>query len=351
MAPKKKKTTQTKVKKKKWFSVISPKLFNNVALGESYVADSEQLKGKYITANLSIITGNMRRQNVNMHFRVTKVVEGKAETEVIGYSLIIAALKRLVRRGRNKISDSFLAKTKDKKVLRVKPMIITYSHGTKSVQSAVRLEARRVIREYTFTKSVEEFFSEIADAKLQKIVKEACSKIFPLRSIDMRSAVLEENTDVVVTDDAVKTEKVTIRKKDRGALHALVEEQSEPQARSEVEVDAEEEALEEQKEEAPEDFVDTEENNLQAEDAAVKEDVIQEDDAQPVQPKASEDTLLDDRLGSKEKSSSEQLSPEQSSSDVVLKEKQESISSKASKDVSKDASTSKEELLKEAKKE
>ena len=35
-----------KVKKKKWFSVVAPKLFNNAALGESYVAEAEQLNGR-----------------------------------------------------------------------------------------------------------------------------------------------------------------------------------------------------------------------------------------------------------------------------------------------------------------
>ncbi len=276
MAPKNKKITQTKVKKKKWYAVIAPKLFNHAALGESYVADSELLNGKYLTANLSTITGNMRRQNVNMLFRVTKVVEGKAETEVIGYSLINAAMKRLVRRGRDKITDSFLAKTNDKKVLRVKPVIITHTHGTKSVQSAVRLESRRVIREFAFTKSVEEFFSDIAEAKLQKLVKESCAKIFPLRSIDIKSAKLEENTDVVVTENAVKTEKVVIRSKDKGELHAVAEEQPDPQAETKKEQQAEDAALDEQEEVASEDFEDDKDDSEESKAEETVEEELEE---------------------------------------------------------------------------
>lgn len=216
MAAKKKKVTTQKVKKKKWFPIHAPKLFNEVSLGESYVTEESLLNGKYITANLSTITRSIRKQNVNMHFRVIKVADGKAYTEVIGYSLINAAIKRLVRRGRDKIADSFLAKTKDKKVIRIKPLIITSNRGTHSTQTALRLESRRVIREQLFTKNVEEIFGDIADGKLQKIIKESCAKIYPVRSIDIRLAKLEENTDVVITEDGVKTEAVKIRKKEKG---------------------------------------------------------------------------------------------------------------------------------------
>ena len=227
MAPKKRKIAATKVKKKKWFPIYAPKSFGEVMLGESYVSEAEELNGKYMTANLSTITRSMRKQSINVQFKVTKVVEGKGQTETVGYSLINAAVKRLVRRGRNKISDSFLAKTKDMKVLRFKPIIITQNRGTNSVQSAVRLEARRLIREYAFTKTVDEIFKEVSDAKLQKSVKDSCSKIFPLRGVDLKAVKLLENTDIVVTEKDVVSEKVNIRKKDKGVAHTVEEEKSE----------------------------------------------------------------------------------------------------------------------------
>ncbi|MCF7799356.1 hypothetical protein K9M74_05635 [Candidatus Woesearchaeota archaeon] len=293
MAPNKKKIVQTKVKKKKWFTVLAPKLFNNAALGESYVADSELLNGKYMTANLSTIMGNMRRQNVNMHFRVTTVIDSKAETEVIGYSLVNAAMKRLVRRGRDKIIDSFLAKTKDKKVLRIKPLIITHSKGTKSTQSAVRLEARRVIREFAFTKTVEEFFAEIADAKLQKQVKEACAKIYPLRSMDIKSAKLEENADVVLTEGDVKTEKVTIRKKDKGALHLVEEDEPQPQAETGNEEEADKEALNEEVERQAQEDGD-EHDSVDLEDESEVSDEDAKDFGDDVDESVKEDEFADE---------------------------------------------------------
>ncbi|MBN1175507.1 hypothetical protein JXA48_02590 [Candidatus Woesearchaeota archaeon] len=244
MAPKKRKTVVAKVKKKKWFPIYAPKSFGEVMLGESYVSEAEELNGKYITSNLSTITRSMRKQSVNVQFKVTSVVEGKGQTETVGYSLINAAVKRLVRRGRDKVSDSFLAKTSDKKILRFKPIIITNNHGTNSVQSALRLEARRLIREYAFTKTVEEIFKEVSDGKIQKTVKDACGKIFPIRGVDLKAVKLLENTDIVVTDKEVVSEKVVIRKKDKGVAHAVEDEKSETDA-DVTQEDAEDKAVDE----------------------------------------------------------------------------------------------------------
>ena len=213
MAVKRRKTKSAgRVKKKKWFAIHSPKLFNEISLGESYVVDAEDLNGKYITANLSTITRNMRKQNANVQFKVVKVEDGKGKTEVIGYSMINAAIKRLVRRGRDKVADSFLVKTLDKKVMRIKPLIITSTHTTKAIQSSVRLDARRVVREYAVTKSVEGIIDDIVQGKLQKLIGETGRKIFPLKTIEIRIAKYDEFSKVVVTDKEVTSEPVKHRK-------------------------------------------------------------------------------------------------------------------------------------------
>ena len=284
MAPKKRKTNTTKVKKKKWFPIYSPKSFGEVMLGESYVSESEDLNGKYITSNLSTITRSMRKQSINVQFKVTSVVDGKGQTETVGYSLINAAVKRLVRRGRDKISDSFLAKTKDLKVLRFKPIIITHNRGTNSVQSAVRLEARKLIREYAFTKTVEEIFKEITEAKLQRSVKEACTKIFPLRGVDLKAVKLLEHTDIVVTEKDVVSESVLIRKKDKGVAHEVEED------KPEVTVSEDGESAEELADEDVETLVESEEASDVSESESAADELEEEVESSEELPNATEES-------------------------------------------------------------
>lgn len=305
MAAKKKKTTATKVKKKKWFPIFAPAQFNGASLGETYVSESEDMSNKFITVNLSTITRSMRKQNINIHFKMDRVEDGKGYTTIIGYSLINAAMKRLVRRGRDKVTDSFLAKTKDKKVLRVKPLIITLNKGTKSTQSAVRLEARRIVREHLFTRTVEEAFGDIVDGKLQKLIKEAASKLYPLKTVEIRRAKLEENSKVLVTDKAVESEKVTRRIKDKGnqleVEKPLVEESEEVDAEESTEdfgddEDSQdgsevEEALVEESEESSEDVLDeesSEDNKSETPDIVEKSAPADDAQTKEVKPEVSE---------------------------------------------------------------
>jgi len=208
----KKSALNQKKGKKRWFPIHAPALFGESLLGETYVYEATEVEGKYLTANLSVITKNMRKQNANVTFKVTKIVEGKGMTEIIGYNMINAAVKRLIKRGRDKVADSFLTKTSDKKILRIKPLMITANKATKLVQSACRLEARKISREYVFSKTVEQAMDDIINGKLQKIIKDKVMKIYPIKSVDIRIARLEEHSALTITDEAIKSEPVKTRK-------------------------------------------------------------------------------------------------------------------------------------------
>ncbi|MFP4523540.1 MAG: hypothetical protein ACOCQQ_01525 [Candidatus Nanoarchaeia archaeon] len=221
MAPKTRKTSQPKTKKKVWYPIHAPQIFAETLIGETYVNDSQLVQGKYVTANLSTLVRKMRKQNVNVHFRVKELTDGKAKTQVIGYSLINSAIKRMVRRGRDKITDSFLAKTKEGKILRVKPLVVTLNKGTKSMQTAIRLETRRYIREELFSKEVPQIFDDIVNGNLQKGLKKSLLIFAPLKSVDFRIVRLAENVKVKLNKEGVITQKVLVRKKDKGEEHVV----------------------------------------------------------------------------------------------------------------------------------
>lgn len=278
MAAKRKKTI-IKKGKKKWAQIYAPALFGETLLGESYVFETEDLKGKYLTANLSTITKNMRKQNANVQFKVVKVEDGKGKTEVVGYSMINSALKRLVKRGRDKVADSFICKTSDKQLIRIKPLLITSTLTTKLIQSACRLETRRVIREYVVTTTIEGTIQSIVDGKIQKIVKDALKKIFPIKNIDIRIAKLIENSKIVVTDKEVvsepvkkrkltKSEEAQIWKEKKQESNTYVQEEDIPSST----LDASEEDDSEEDESDVEEETETEENNSDVEEDSEEDD-------------------------------------------------------------------------------
>lgn len=182
----KKPVLKQKTKKKKWFPLYAPALFGGQLIGETHVESSEQVKGKFINTNLSTITNDMKKQNTAVKLRVSKIVEGKGQTEIIGMSLVQSFVKRLVRRGRSKVDDSFTAKTKDGQLVRVKPLVLTNTTCVASTASQLRLETRRLLKEKVASTGFVNSVQDILTFKMQKSIKDALQKIHPIRSVDVR---------------------------------------------------------------------------------------------------------------------------------------------------------------------
>ncbi len=287
MAVKKKKTI-IKKGKKKWAPIYAPAMFGEALLGESHVFETSDLNGKYLTANLSTITKNMRKQNANIQFKVIGVEDGKGKTEVVGYNMINSALKRLVRRGRDKVADSFISKTSDKRILRIKPLIVTVNHTTKLIQSACRLEARKIIREYVVKTNVEGTVQAIVEGKLQKIIKDSLKKIFPIKSVDIRMAKLVENTKIVVTDKEVVSEPVKKRKLDKKEAQKWKDKKAEENAY--VQADDIDDLNSEDFDKDTEDFDDDQDEEEIEEEPKEKSNKILEDEEESVDISEEDDT-------------------------------------------------------------
>jgi len=192
------KNVSTKKKSKKvWVSIHAPEVFNKAFLGESYVYLKEDLIGKPLNLNLSTFINDMKKQNINILFKVAAIQEGKGLAEIMGLVLNQSYIKRLVRRGKNKVEDSFLAKTSDNKTIRVKPIIITNSKTHQSVVSKLRLDTRAHLKRMIKTMTLDSFIKELTDLRLQKEIKEKLQKIYPLRYFDVRYVSTEKDSAVV----------------------------------------------------------------------------------------------------------------------------------------------------------
>ena len=185
------KSISTKRKKKLWYGLYAPETLNNAFLGETTVYSTDEMIGKTISMNLSMITKDMKKQNVIMSFRVKEVKENKGLTELTGYALSLAYIKRLVRRKRDKIDDSFLAKCKEGKSIRIKTVAMTNSKTYESASSAIRLSLRAKIKKALKEMSFEEFVNALVNVRLQKEWKTSLSKIYPLKFLEVRYVALE----------------------------------------------------------------------------------------------------------------------------------------------------------------
>mgnify|MGYP001588992531 CR=1 FL=1 len=178
---------KTKVLKKEWYPILAPKLFENAVLGETYVYAPEQMIGKGITQNLMSLTNDVKKQNINIDFKVFDVQNGKAFADVIGYHMVQSSIKRLVRRNIEKIDMSFSCKTSDNKNLQIKPLLITRSATIGSVTAKMRRISQDSLVKYISSISYDNLISDLVTHKIQNDLRKDLNKIYPLRVCEIRS--------------------------------------------------------------------------------------------------------------------------------------------------------------------
>ena len=59
--------------RKRWFDVLATKDFNETVIGETPALAPEQIVGRVISVNLMNITGNIKKQNINVKFKITGI--------------------------------------------------------------------------------------------------------------------------------------------------------------------------------------------------------------------------------------------------------------------------------------
>lgn len=173
-------------KRKKWHRVLAPKLFNEMVIGETPALEPNMLVGRTLKINMVTLTGDMKKQMFDVVFEIEKVMGDTAYTIIKRYEMSPAAVRRFVRRDRNRVDDSFICKTADNKIVRIKPFMVTFSKTSNSVLNSIRKKSSEFIARGVATMSYDDLCREIVNYSLQKALREMISKVYPLRFCDIR---------------------------------------------------------------------------------------------------------------------------------------------------------------------
>ena len=212
------KTIATKLRKKKWYPLIAPSIFRNAVLGETSVYDEAAIMGKTVTQNLMSLTGDVKKQNININFIVTKVENGKAFTDIIGYCMVPSTIRRLTRRKSRKIELSFAVDTADGKHIRIKPLIFPIS-STKSSVSGHLLKTTLDFLTKTIKKlSYDDLVRDLINHTIQGSLRDAIKKIYPVRVAEIRMMYLEKEKRHEGAPGAASAAKEELEQKKEGTI-------------------------------------------------------------------------------------------------------------------------------------
>jgi len=213
-----KKATKAKAKKH-WFPLIGPKSFDNVTLGESHVESIDKLVGKSITVNLMHLTNDMRNQGIEVRFDIVKTQDGKGVGAVTSYEVLPSQMKRVVRRGRSKIIDSFIVRCGKDRLVRIKPMVFTANRASRGAKSAIRLAVRQHIKELLAHTTFDQLIQDLIGYKIQRALKDVAMKSHPIKSVEIKACKLlpgdvevrEEDGELVVDSPDEESDTTGVR--------------------------------------------------------------------------------------------------------------------------------------------
>jgi ribosomal protein S3AE len=182
-------TQQTQ--QKQWFKTLAPASLDGVHLGDVRAKREEEIIGKTLTVNLSNVLDDPRKQSTEVTFEVVATDDSKGHTEITHVGMTQSAVRRMVRKGRTRVDDSFTVESRDGKTMRLKPFIVTSSRVTNAVATALRKEARKAVKEYLEDHDADQYFEDVIKNTLQRQIKDRLSKVTPLRYFDIRQSRVE----------------------------------------------------------------------------------------------------------------------------------------------------------------
>ena len=184
--------------KKAWYPLVAPAMFRGVILGETAVYDPQQMIGKVVDANLMNLTGDIKRQNITVSFQVTEVKDNKGMTSLVGFTMVPGSVKRMVRRRSDRVDMSFACETADNVVVRIKPLLVTRGNTTSVILRKIHHHARDLVLKQVKRLTYEQLLNDLISYKFQSEIRQKISKIYPLKTCDIRSLVLGDASENVI---------------------------------------------------------------------------------------------------------------------------------------------------------
>ena len=183
-----------KWKSKRWFTIRAPRNpWSFKVIGETIAEDEEQLIGRHYEIMQNELDGDFSKMHVKVQFRISGVVGADALTEYIGHELLKDHIRRQVRRDRGKIDDTVDVVTEDGFYIRVKPLMISRHRIKGSQKQQMRSLAHDIILKAGATSTWVDMQKASLDGTLESQIKEATSKIQPVREVMIRRTQLMQS--------------------------------------------------------------------------------------------------------------------------------------------------------------
>ena len=237
-----------KWKSKRWYTIRAPRTpWAFRVIGETFAEEPEQLIGRNFEVIQNELDGDFSKMHVKVVFKVTDVLGNDAITEFVGHELLKDHVRRQVRRDRGKIDDTIDVVTEDGYYVRFKPLMISRARIKASQKQQMRTLAREVILTTGATTTWFNLQAATLDGTLETKIKDAVSKIQPVRTVVIRRTQLIQAG--VLVEDGPTLDEIHAQEKEESDAASPISEESNIESDDNIEP---EESLEEEVNESAE---------------------------------------------------------------------------------------------------
>jgi len=237
-----------KWKSKRWYTIRAPRTpWAFRVIGETFAEEPEQLIGRNFEVIQNELDGDFSKMHVKVVFKVTDVLGNDAITEFVGHELLKDHVRRQVRRDRGKIDDTIDVVTEDGYYVRFKPLMISRGRIKASQKQQMRTLAREVILTTGATTTWFNLQAATLDGTLETKIKDAVSKIQPVRTVVIRRTQLIQAG--VLVEDGPTLDEIHAQEKEESDSASPISEESNIESDDNIEP---EESLEEEVNESAE---------------------------------------------------------------------------------------------------
>ena len=174
-----------KWKTKKWFTVLAPATFNNAIIAHTPGEEAEGLMGRTVHVSARDLTGNIKKNQLMLHFKVNNVQGLNAYTRFDSLEVQPSALRRLVRRRSSKIESVDDVMCKDGVKARIKSVALTAVKVSRPQQAAVRRVLKEEAQNVASSNDYEAMLNHFTMGEPSVEVVAKARKIAPMKRIDI----------------------------------------------------------------------------------------------------------------------------------------------------------------------
>jgi len=250
MAKARSRTAARKVKDrwraKNWYNIQAPPAFDNVTVADTLSDKPDSLINRVTGVSLQDLTNDFRKSHIVLYFKINKVEDNNAHTQLVGHTLTADYLRRMIRRRRSKIDGVYDVGTRDGAIVRVKPFATTDKRIQNSQKRVVRESMKTTITEQAKTSTMYEFVKSILDGKMGSEIYKNCKKLYPVKRIEIYKTEVTQQPTVMISEKKPK------KKEEEKTEEKPAEKKEEPKKKEKkTEKEVKEKPMDEKKPEKP----------------------------------------------------------------------------------------------------